>query len=666
MIRFKHILTAAACAVVFMLTASAQNPITIAVSSTPAAIVTTQPANYMKVRENSASPACGFTIILPGSTTALTYAAGTEFQFVAGPNAPWPSGTTIGTITSTGGSCSFVGVQSVGTVPSGQSAKPASSSGSCGTLTANQILYGTGLATCATSGSLTWNGSTLAVTGGLSATGPVTFTDCVQRAGVLCIDAANSQGWSGSTIAAWIASAQASSGCTNGCTIDARGTNGASLNFATEIDVGNSSAKPVRLLLPEYGFWTDNDTTTTDFGIRVYDESSVVGQGVGYGQGFWIFASGTSSIASLCGNDPTVGYYVTIEGFACQAQAGATLTGAALDINGADDTTYVGHMTAQSLSVNAHKGLWVRESCCSATIDNIGASSNHIAGVVPCTFGDSTANNKSVHFKDLSCTGPGPSENNVVIVETSSENTGSNTYTNIYTEVNTSDSDTSTAVLGITGASGQVEHIDGFRLGNDTTPSTRYLVSIANGASAILDNMTLGSVSVNGISDSNAGRGNISPGAGATIPHYEVLSSVSTGIGYTGPRITFGTLDGQAPLTITTAATGNLGATFSSGYTLNQEATAGTGVTYTLPATVVGKQYCVANSGTTGVVNTGVLTVYPPSSSFVILNGVVNTVGGGGTHGVASGGAAGDAACFVAIDATHWQVYVGKGTWTEN
>jgi len=128
-----------------------------------------------------------------------------------------------------------------------------------------------------------------------------------------------------------------------------------------------------------------------------------------------------------------------------------------------------------------------------------------------------------------------------------------------------------------------------------------------------------------------------------------------------------GHLDGTAPVTITTGTTATLGAgSYQSGYTLNQEATAGTGVTYTLPATATGKQYCVANSGTTGVVNTGVLTVYPPASSYVILNGVVNTVGGGGTHGVVSGGAAGDAACFVAIDSTHWQVWVGKGTWTEN
>lgn len=127
-----------------------------------------------------------------------------------------------------------------------------------------------------------------------------------------------------------------------------------------------------------------------------------------------------------------------------------------------------------------------------------------------------------------------------------------------------------------------------------------------------------------------------------------------------------GIVDGQAPITITTGTTANLGSTYNSGYTFNQEGTAGTGVTYTLPATAAGKQYCVQNSGTTSVVNIGVLTVYPPSSSFVIYKGVVNTVGGGGTHGIASGGAAGDSACFVAIDSTHWEVFSGSGTWTLN
>lgn len=149
---------------------------------------------------------------------------------------------------------------------------------------------------------------------------------------------------------------------------------------------------------------------------------------------------------------------------------------------------------------------------------------------------------------------------------------------------------------------------------------------------------------------------------GATTPSTGAFTTI------TGSSLAVtGIMDGQAPVTITTGTSATLGAsTYQSGYTINQEGTAGTGVTYTLPATAKGEQYCVANSGTTGVVNTGVLTVYPPASSYVILNGTVNTVGGGGTHGVASGGAAGDAACFVAIDSTHWQVWVGKGTWTEN
>ncbi len=133
--------------------------------------------------------------------------------------------------------------------------------------------------------------------------------------------------------------------------------------------------------------------------------------------------------------------------------------------------------------------------------------------------------------------------------------------------------------------------------------------------------------------------------------------------------IATGIVDGRAPVTITTGTTATLGAaTYSSGYTMNQEATAGTGVTYTLPATATGLQYCVKNSivSGTGAPDTGLLTVYPPASSYLILNGVINTIGGGGTHGVASGGAAADAACFVAIDSTHWDVYVQHGIWTAN
>jgi hypothetical protein len=149
-----------------------------------------------------------------------------------------------------------------------------------------------------------------------------------------------------------------------------------------------------------------------------------------------------------------------------------------------------------------------------------------------------------------------------------------------------------------------------------------------------------------------------SPSYNATTDALTVTTVLASGI-----------VDGTAPITITTGASATLGAgTYKSGYTFNQEATAGTGVTYTLPATAVGLQYCVKNSivSGTGAADTGVLTVYPPASSYVILNGTRNTIGGGGTHGVASGGAAGDSACFVAIDATDWEVYVQRGTWSAN
>ena len=74
----------------------------------------------------------------------------------------------------------------------------------------------------------------------------------------------------------------------------------------------------------------------------------------------------------------------------------------------------------------------------------------------------------------------------------------------------------------------------------------------------------------------------------------------------------------------------------------------------------------IASFRATEAADTGVLTIYPPASSYVIYKGVRNTIGGGGTHGIASGGAAADSACFVANDASDWTVYASSGVWTEN
>ena len=125
-----------------------------------------------------------------------------------------------------------------------------------------------------------------------------------------------------------------------------------------------------------------------------------------------------------------------------------------------------------------------------------------------------------------------------------------------------------------------------------------------------------------------------------------------------------GNIDGTAPVIVTTGTTGTPGATFNHSYSFNQEATAGTGVTYTLPTAAAGKQYCVANDNNGTNPDTGVLTVATSAAGqfIVFTDGTLSATGGN----VTSGGAAADSACFVGIDTTHWHMFVQSGTWTKH
>lgn len=122
-----------------------------------------------------------------------------------------------------------------------------------------------------------------------------------------------------------------------------------------------------------------------------------------------------------------------------------------------------------------------------------------------------------------------------------------------------------------------------------------------------------------------------------------------------------GTVDGKAGATITTGTTATLNA-FLSGYWWNQEATAATAVAYTLPTAAAGLQKCVGNSWNGSAATTGILTVATSAAGqFIIFtSGALSATGGN----VTSAGAAADAACFVGVDATHWQMNVVRGTWT--
>jgi hypothetical protein len=117
-----------------------------------------------------------------------------------------------------------------------------------------------------------------------------------------------------------------------------------------------------------------------------------------------------------------------------------------------------------------------------------------------------------------------------------------------------------------------------------------------------------------------------------------------------------GIVDGTAPLTVTTGDAANLGTTYKSGYTYNNNSTTGNATTYTLPTAGAGLQYCIKNY--TG--RTGVLTFQTSAAGqYIDLDGT-NSATGGLIH---SAGAAGDGACVVGVDATHWVAYPQKGTW---
>lgn len=80
---------------------------------------------------------------------------------------------------------------------------------------------------------------------------------------------------------------------------------------------------------------------------------------------------------------------------------------------------------------------------------------------------------------------------------------------------------------------------------------------------------------------------------------------------------------------------------------------------FTLPTAAAGIQYCFKNY--TGI--SRVLTLQTSAAGQYIDNDGTLTATGGFVH---TGGAAGDGACVVGVDATHWVLYVNKGTWSND
>jgi trimeric autotransporter adhesin len=110
-----------------------------------------------------------------------------------------------------------------------------------------------------------------------------------------------------------------------------------------------------------------------------------------------------------------------------------------------------------------------------------------------------------------------------------------------------------------------------------------------------------------------------------------------------------GTIDGTAILTVANGGT----ITAASSYNITSGATP-----WILPPTATGKQACFrqANNGT------NLISITPPTSSY--LESQARTGYCTVSHAIKSGGAVTDSVCFIATDATHWQILGDVGTWT--
>ena len=206
-----------------------------------------------------------------------------------------------------------------------------------------------------------------------------------------------------------------------------------------------------------------------------------------------------------------------------------------------------------------------------------------------------------------------------------------------------------TALLwGVTGS--QITFTLGTTPGN---PSSGKIRLWSNTASGFLECLTSGGADCMSVNQLN---GTSLKGLATGL----LKNTTSTGV----PSIATAGTDYLAPCT-TTITTGT-SATLSTCFTVNEEATAATGVAYTLP-TASGNpapQFCIDNGWNGSAANTGILTLNASASGqfLVFTDGTLSASGGN----VTSGGAARDGACVYGIDSTHWMFLPHSGVWTKH
>jgi hypothetical protein len=299
---------------------------------------------------------------------------------------------------------------------------------------------------------------------------------------------------------------------------DARAFHG--YRMSTEIDVGNAAGVPVVLLLPNHGRWRGTMTDGTSYVLKVFNQSSVIGMHSGLGQAFFIDAAPTANVDSVCGTNPlATADYVRMSGFSCQAAAGATVVNAVLNIKGLADGSRISEIGVATFSTLANKVTWLHGNlCCGARIYEVNSLGNGLAGAVPCTFGDGTGSMGGAMIDALSCVRPGNGKNAVARVQ--NINDAGAVFGSIYMEIAAPATDTTTAMVGITGSGTFPDVFGDLVLGIDIASSTRYIVDIGSTSKVILKRVTTATISPNAIND-HSNRSTIIPGAGHTVVDYD-------------------------------------------------------------------------------------------------------------------------------------------------
>jgi hypothetical protein len=319
--------------------------------------------------------------------------------------------------------------------------------------------------------------------------------------------------------------------------------------FTSEIDVGLTTPPyatkyRIKLIVPANGTWTTTIADGSSYALKWGNGAMIYGgTGSGEGQPFTIVAGANSNLRAVCGNDPSIdptqhtanAPYFHAEGFSCLAGTGSKIQDAVIEIANSADESYVGHVDALAAgganAAQVSKGLWVHNSCCSSTFEDINADmGGSVQGMspsaVPCYFGNgSNDKNQGIHVSKLSCVHPGYGQNAMLIQQTGGTSSFGfgNSFRDIFMEEGGGqDNATPWVAISLVGnaADPAADLLDGIRASGDVS-TARYVVDIGSGISVNISNLELSFTSQYAINDH-------ANGVSVTAPLNSVIASYDT------------------------------------------------------------------------------------------------------------------------------------------